>query len=68
MTVAVRLNGEPRALPAGWTVRDLLVDLGADRPGVAVAVDGRVVPRSSHAERTLADGAVIEVIRAVGGG
>jgi sulfur carrier protein len=66
--VRLRVNGVERELPAGWSVRDLLVDLAADRPGVAVAVDGRVVPRSSHADTPLTEGARVEVIRAVGGG
>lgn len=64
----VRLNGVEREVPDGRTVQGLLADLGLDRPGVAVAVDGRVVPRSEHPDRALADGAVVEVIRAVGGG
>lgn len=64
----VRLNGAERELPERCTVQGLLTELGLDRPGVAVAVDGRVVPRSEHAERALAEGSVVEVIRAVGGG
>lgn len=63
----VRLNGAERELPEGCTVRDVLVLLGQDRPGIAVAVDGRVVPRSAH-DTPLTEGCVIEVIRAVGGG
>ena len=66
--MTVRLNGKERTLPDGATVKALLVELDVDRPGVAVAVDGKVVPRSRHAEAVLHEGAVIEVIRAVGGG
>jgi len=64
----VKVNGAERQLADGATVADLLGELGLDRDGVAVAVDGRVVPRSQHHETELSDGAAIEVIRAVGGG
>ncbi|MCB9677541.1 MAG: sulfur carrier protein ThiS [Alphaproteobacteria bacterium] len=64
----VRLNGKERELPDASTVKSMLVELGSDRPGVAVAIDGRVVPRSAHGDTTLHAGAVVEVIRAVGGG
>ncbi|MFT4627811.1 MAG: sulfur carrier protein [Myxococcota bacterium] len=68
MTVTVTVNGAPHSLPAGATVADLLQQLGLDRPGVAVAVDHRVVPRSRHPDHALAQGVSIEIIRAVGGG
>ncbi len=62
------VNGEPRELPPGATVADLLDDLGLRRDGVAVAVNRRVVPRSEHAGRALAVNDHVEVIQAVGGG
>ncbi len=70
MTVQVHVNGEPRAVRAR-TVAQLLDELLGEhtsREGVAVAVDGEVVPRGVHATFTLREGARIEVIRAVGGG
>lgn len=64
----VVINGNPQTLEPDTTVKALLQALESDRPGVAVAVDGKVVPRSRHAETPLHAGAKIEVIRAVGGG
>ena len=64
----VRVNGADRAIQPGTTIRGLLAELGLDRDGIAVAVDRQVVPRSEHGTRRLDEGAVIEVIRAVGGG
>ncbi|MBF4163585.1 sulfur carrier protein ThiS [Nocardioides acrostichi] len=58
------LNGEPRSVPAGTTLRDLVPV--AD--GVAVAVDGEVVPRGRLATHTLADGQRVEIVTAVQGG
>ncbi|MCK6507645.1 sulfur carrier protein ThiS [Myxococcota bacterium] len=62
------VNGEPRRVPAGWSVADLLAELRLRREGVAVAVDLRVVPRSEHGARVLRPGDKVEVIIAVGGG
>lgn len=67
---AVVLNGEQRSLPEGATVADAVRAAGAaeDGCGVAVAVDGEVLPRGGWAEAALTDGAYIEVLQAVQGG
>ncbi len=64
----VRINGEERALAEGTTIAALLVELELPADGVAVAVNLDVVPRGQHAERLLAAGDRVEIIRAVGGG
>ncbi|HEU5471727.1 MAG TPA: sulfur carrier protein ThiS [Actinophytocola sp.] len=64
----VRVNGERRTLPDGTTVAGLLAELGMPVTGVAVALDGEVVPRTGHAGTPVPDGAVIEVVTAVQGG
>ena len=63
------VNGEPRER-AGATIAELLSDLGVeDRArGVAVAVDGEVVPRSEWQETRLEPGQRVEVLRAAQGG
>jgi sulfur carrier protein len=67
--VNVRVNGVSRDLHDGATVREI-VQLLVDSPerGVAVALDGDVVPKSEWAATTLADGQHVEVLRAVQGG
>lgn len=62
------VNGEDRRLPEGSTVADLLAALQAPPEGVAVAINGEVVPRGARAERRIEPGDRVEVIRAVGGG
>ncbi len=64
----VWINGRPRELADGARVQDALAELGAPRTGVAVAVDGTVVPRAAWAETVLAAGARVEVLTAVQGG
>jgi sulfur carrier protein len=68
--VRVVLNGEATELADGATVRVAVeaLDLPAAARGVAVAVDAEVVPRGQWDEHELADGARIEVLRAIQGG
>jgi sulfur carrier protein len=64
------LNGAPSDVLAGESVADVLVrlDLSVQAPGVAVAVDGEVVPRAQWGSFALRDGARIEVLTAMQGG
>ena len=64
----VWINGTPRELDDGATVPDALGALGLPQAGVAVAVDGEVVPRARWTGTVLADGARVEVLTAVQGG
>ena len=66
MTVTV--NGQRWELPGGATVADVLERLGAPSSGVAVALDGAVVPRVSWPGTALRDGAAVDVVTAVQGG
>lgn len=64
----IHVNGDPSTVAPGTTVRDLLRVLDAPDRGVAVAVDGMVVPRGAWAATPLADEARVEVVMAVQGG
>ena len=64
------LNGESRDLHEQATVADAVGASGAPESGdgVAVAVEGEVVPRSRWDERALVEGEQVEVLQAVQGG
>jgi sulfur carrier protein len=64
------VNGAEAQLPVGARIADVLDALGVEpgRRGVAIAVDGEVVPRGAWATTTLAADARIEVVQAVQGG
>jgi sulfur carrier protein len=62
------VNGEPRDVPAGCTVEDLIARLGLERRRVAVAVNRDVIPRSHFEAHGLASGDRVEILEAVGGG
>ena len=66
--MTLRVNGEAQEVPAGSTISDLLDLLGLNRDGVAVALNGQVIPRTRHSSTELPEGAAVEIIRAVGGG
>jgi sulfur carrier protein len=67
-SIRIRVNGEPRALPAGASVAELVVALGLAGRKLAVAVNRAVVPRARHALHRLSDGDRVEILEAVGGG
>jgi sulfur carrier protein len=64
------LNGEQQELAATARVRDAVLAAGAPEEGrgVAVAIDGEVVPRGRWDDVALADGTRVEVVQAVQGG
>lgn len=66
MTVTV--NGQLWELPASATLAEVLARFGAPSQGVAVAVDGMVLPRASWPGVVLRDGAEVDVVTAVQGG
>ncbi len=66
--ISVELNGEAHELPDEATVADAVAAAGAPDRGVAVAVDGEVVPRAAWPETQLAHGQRVEVLQAVQGG
>lgn len=64
----VTLNGEPRELPEGLTVADLLADLGLGGRRIAVEINREVLPRERYPERPLRDGDTVEIVHFLGGG
>ena len=67
--VEVRVNGAARPLRHGL-LAELLAELGysAGQPGIAVAVNGEVVPRARWSDRPLRAGDDVEIVGAVQGG
>jgi sulfur carrier protein len=68
MTVIV--NGRPAEVAAGETVAGLLAALGhpPGGPGIAVALNGEVVPRGAWTTTSLGDRDRLEVLGASQGG
>ena len=66
----ITVNGEERPLPGEGEIVSLLVDFGIepDQRGLAVAVNGEVVPRAEWDSVRLSDGDRVELVRPVQGG
>ena len=67
-TIDVILNGEPRQIPDGLSVQDLLAHIGIVADRVAVELDRSIVRKPEWAGTIVRAGATIEVVQFVGGG
>jgi len=71
MSIAVVVNGEEKMVPEAADVTHAVALFAGGEVsgrGIAVAVNGEVVPRSRWPEVALRAGDRVEVLRAVGGG
>ena len=66
--IHVTINGRTETLPFGLSVLNLLEQRGLVGQRLAVERNGEIVPRACHAETALAEGDVLEIVVAVGGG
>lgn len=66
--IALTVNGDARDVTTGTTVAGLVAELGLPDRGIAVAVDGFVVPCSSWDTTILRDDDTVEIVTAVQGG
>ncbi|CAL99853.1 sulfur carrier protein [Saccharopolyspora erythraea NRRL 2338] len=64
----VVVNGESRQVPEDATLEAVLREFGVPERGVAVALDGAVVPRAAWPATGLRAEATVEVLTAVQGG
>lgn len=66
--IELAINGEPRTFPAPLTLTQLIESLDLAGKRIAIEKNGEIVPRSQHADTTLASGDRLEIVVAVGGG
>ncbi len=66
--ITITLNSQPREVPPGTSVADLVRLLGLEGQACAVEVNKLLVPRRRHAEQGLKTGDVVELVTLVGGG
>jgi len=66
--VELIVNGTGRTLPEGVTVAEVVRTVTDRERGLAVAVNGEVVPRGGWSASVLRDGDRVEVLSATQGG
>jgi thiamine biosynthesis protein ThiS len=64
----VVLNGEERSCREGWTLADLVAELGLAGRRIAVEINRDIVPRDAYSSYRLQPSDEIEVVHFVGGG
>lgn len=64
----ITLNGTERTAPDGCSLAELVDQVSDRTSGIAVAVNGEVVPRGSWPTILLATGDQVELVTAVQGG
>ena len=67
-SITVTVNGESREVPADQFLSELIAGHTTSSAGVAIAVNGEVVPRAAWPAYRLREGATIEILTAVQGG
>jgi sulfur carrier protein len=69
MTGGIRVNGTPRDEVPGTLLELVRAEgIDPDRRGLAVAVNGRVVPRDTWPATELAAGDAVEIVKPFAGG
>lgn len=67
-TIIIIANGQPRDIPVGSTIADLLCTLQIAHKRVVAQLDGEIVPRETFDQIVLHEGSKLELITMVGGG
>jgi thiamine biosynthesis protein ThiS len=67
-TIQVRVNGDPREIPAGLTVEGLLAHLSLSPRMVVVEHNGDILRREALADAVVREGDALELVHFVGGG
>lgn len=67
-TIAVRLNGKDRDVPAGLSVRQLVESLDLDPRLVVVELNREILERDRYGETPVREGDHVELVHFVGGG
>lgn len=64
----IKLNGKPAEVAARISVGRLLDDIKIDRVAAAVELNGRIIKKEDFDSTLISSGAVVEIIRFMGGG
>ena len=66
--VSTTVNGAAHHVAPGTTVADLVASMCPSPRGVAVAVNGEIVPKSAWGDTGMAPGDAVEIVTAAAGG
>lgn len=64
----VTLNGKKQEIKEAMPLSRLLTEFKVPEKGVAIEVNGNIIPRSEFSNLRIREGDIIEMLRIVGGG
>ena len=67
-TVTIQVNGEPREVPKGLNVTQLVAHLGLTANRLAIERNLELLPRGQWATTVVSGGDRLEIVHLVGGG
>lgn len=67
-TVTIKVNGDPREVPGGLNVAQLLAHLGLTANRLAIERNLEIVPRGQWGTTLVSSGDQFEIVHLVGGG
>ena len=67
-TIQIQVNGNAQCVAVGFSIADLLHQLGHNPKYLAVEQNRKLVRRADHAQCLLQAGDLIEIVTLVGGG
>ena len=67
-TIQIEINGKPREIAAGLSIRELLDQIELSTPAVAVELNLELIPREKHHVTQVRAGDRLEIVSLVGGG
>jgi thiamine biosynthesis protein ThiS len=68
VAIEIFLNGEPRTVPEGLTVADLVMYLNLVPERLAVEYNSQILKRGNWAKKLVSEGDQVEIVHFVGGG
>jgi len=67
-TLTIKVNGEPREVPGGWNVTQLVEHLGLAANRLAIERNLEILPRGQWGMTLVSGGDQFEIVHLVGGG
>ena len=64
----LKINGIVKEVEEGITISRFLETMKTPAMGIAVELNGEIIPRSRHESTVLKEGDVLEIVKMVGGG
>jgi len=68
LRIEISVNGEKREIPAGLSIREMLVHLGLDPQRLAVELNRMIVGKAQWDATAVEADAKVEIVEFVGGG